>query len=202
MEDNILAKQARKTEELSDDEAGDDNGNNDEDTISRSRGTLNGIPGEQGHNAVRVMEGDRVNRASTPWPGSHANCNSVPGRGHAGRSAESPDSVVKSPFSTLDSRSTGDGSALGPGVATLEGYHGRGNTFNLDNTLLKTRVGFDFARRDQGEIHRASEDEEEEEDDLDEVQQPLVEGKNSTIFFFFAFIFQTLLFRLKVHSQG
>ncbi|RUS79179.1 hypothetical protein EGW08_013058 [Elysia chlorotica] len=194
IEDNMLTNQSLQAGDRSEEDE-------DVDTIGRSRATLNGIPGEQqGHNSVsvRILEGDRVHRTSSPWPGSQhpsANCNSVrpPGRhgnqgnhGHSERPAGSPDSVAKSALSSLDSRSTGDGSAVVPASGSnLEVYHGRERAFSQDNTLVKTpRVGFDVGTRDQGEIHRASEDEEEEEeeedDDDEESQQPLVEESYQT----------------------
>ncbi|GFS08546.1 hypothetical protein ElyMa_004759100 [Elysia marginata] len=206
VEENILTEQTHNTGgEASDDMAEGDDDNEFDDGIPNrgGHGALNGVAGDQGRSAVRIQEGDRIHFAASPWLGSHANCNSIPGRGHGGRVAESqsPDSVAKSPFSTLDSRSTVD---IDPGgLPTLEGgYHRSGNTPSLDNTLVKTRVGFDMDRRDQGEIQRASDDEEEDEDEDEELQQPLVEGKSTGINLLLTFLFlktkQILFFNWQV----
>ena len=193
VDDNVLTEQTHNTiGEPSDDDAGDDNGNDnngDIDTIRLDRGAINGIAPDPARNAspriMRNADGDRTLRVGTPWRGSHTHCNSI-SSGRGGGGMESPDSAVKSPFSTLDSRSQGDGSALGPagGSSPAESFHSpRGNTPNLDNTMPKMRVGFDVDRRDQGEIRRVSDDDDDDEDDEDDGAQPLVEGKTKCVIF-------------------
>ncbi|GFN83011.1 hypothetical protein PoB_000951700 [Plakobranchus ocellatus] len=198
MEDNVLTEQTHNTCEPSEDEAQEDEDEEETFVVGMQNnrddapGGLNGIPGD-GHNSVRI-----INRAGSPWPGGRPECNSIHGPRRSdhpisSERADSPDSIAKSAFSTLDREHTleGSGRPLASGTANRDGYNTFGNRHSLDRQLKGSGgggVGRDCSkspaavRRDQmdghiiGEVHRTSEKEEDGRDEEEE-DQPLVEGE-------------------------